>query len=246
MKKPAMRKLEPQPRSPRLEPGVAPIGDRCRLRVSTLAWTLAVMLGMLAVGETARAAVAYGNLAAGGTATADDLSFGNRSRIAQQFTAASSGSITSIKLNLYRDQSWYGPHQYYDVEIWSGSGSLPTASLATLANGDWNTTAIVSGTHGTPGSTVEFTSFTGNTTLAAGTTYWIVVTQAGNGPASKRWIKAGSGNQVASYNANQSSWSNEGTSFNLGVQISVGAVPGAGVAAIGMAGAAAGSRRRRR
>lgn len=215
--------------------------------VSMVRSSLVAALGVFAAVDSASASIAYKNLSAGGTATAADFSFANRSRIAQQFTANASGDITSVTLNLYRDQSWYGPHQFYNVEIWSGSGTTPTASLAVLATGDdWNTTAIVSGTHGTPASTVEFTSFTGNTTLAAGTKYWIVVTQAGNGPASKRWIVTGSGNQMASYSELNGTWSNNGPAENLGALIEVGSVPGAGLAAIGGAGFAGGVRRRRR
>lgn len=205
------------------------------------------LFAAVAVTSESHATVAYSNLAVAGGATSADFSFANRSRIAQQFTAAGTGSITSVKLNLYRDTSWYGPHQYYNVEIWSGSGTTPTASLAVLTtNGDWNTTDIVSGTHAAPVSVVEFTAFSANTTLTAGTTYWIVVTQAGNGPASKRWILAGSGGQTASYNANTSTWTNNGTGSNLGAQITVGAVPGSGLAAIGLAGLAGAERRRRR
>lgn len=225
-------------------PAASSIGRR-RWRSTLLASVLAVALGSLVASDAAASSVAYSNLSAGGTATADDFSFANRSRIAQQFTAGASGDITSVTLNLYRDQAWYGPHRFYNVEIWSGNGTTPTASLAVLTtSGDWNTTAIVSGTHGTPPSTVEFTSFTGNTTLVAGTKYWIVVTQAGNGPASKRWIVTGSGNQMASYSAINNTWSNDGTSGNLGAQITVGVVPGSGLAALAVG--AAGIRGRRR
>lgn len=206
-----------------------------------------ILAFMVAVASESHATVAYNNLAVAGGLTSADFSFAGRSRIAQQFTAAGTGLITSVKLNLYRDQSFYGTSQYYNVEIWSGSGTTPTSSLAVLTtNGDWSTTAIVSGTHASPVSVVEFTTLSGTTTLTAGTKYWIVVTQAVNGPASKRWIVAGSGNQTASYNANTSTWTNNGTGSNLGAQVTVGAVPGTGLAAIGMVGVAAMAGRRRR
>ena len=95
---------------------------------------------------------------------------------------------------------------------------------------------------------VEVTSFASSYTLTSGTVYWLVISQALNGPAAKRWTVTGSGGQTASFNqianGGLGAWTNQGTSVNLGAQITVGAVPGTGLAAIGMIGVA--SRRRRR
>jgi hypothetical protein len=172
-------------------------------------------------GEDGNPQTVLDNLAPGSGLTSNDKSYANTSRWAQQFTANESGPISSVKLNLYRDQSFYGGFQTYNVEIWSGSGTTPTEIIGVLKSGDWATTAIVSGTHGIPASVVEFTPLSGNVVLESGTRYWIVVTQDGNGPASKRWVVSGSGHQTASYNANQGLWTNQGTAANLGYQVSV-------------------------
>jgi len=208
-----------------------------RPRVRDLApWTLA----LVAVATDAQASVAYNNLAPGGGDESLDKNFGNISRWGQQFTASSGGSVTNIKLNLYRRDTQTGT---FDVQLWSGSGTTPTASLVTLTTLNWADVPLNSGATNTS-AFVEVSSFASSYTLTSGTVYWLVISQAADGPSAKRWTVTGSGGQTASFSTFFGTWTNQGTSVNLGAQITVGVVPGTGLAAIGMIGVA--SRRRRR
>lgn len=211
-----------------------------RPRVRDLApWTLA----LAAIATDAQASVAYNNLAPGGGVESGDKNFGNISRWGQQFTASSGGSVTNIKLNVSRRNTQSGT---FDVQLWSGSGTTPTASLVTLKTLNWADVPLNSTGFNTS-AFVEITSFASNDTLTSGTVYWLVISQAADGPAAKRWTVTGSGGQAASFSTFFGTWTNQGTSVNLGAQITVGAVPGTGLAAIGMVGVAgmAGRRRRR-
>lgn len=148
--------------------------------------------------------------------------------------------MTNIKLNLYRRNAQSGT---FDVQLWSGSGTTPTASLATLTTLNWADVPLNSAPINTS-AFVEVTSFASSYTLTSGTVYWLVISQAADGPSAKRWTVTGSGGQTASFSTFFGTWTNQGTSVNLGAQITVGVVPGTGLAAIGMIGVA--SRRRRR
>lgn len=184
-----------------------------------------------------RADIVYNNLAPGGGATSSDKTFANISRWGQQFTATSSGSFTNIKLNLYRTNSITGA---FTIQLWSGSGSLPTASLATLKTLDWNNT-ITNGTNLNTSAFVEISTFENNYSVIKDSVYWLVLVQAGNGTAGKHWAIAGSGlGQTASYNSTTSAWTNTGNSANLGAQITV-AVPEPGTFLLTVLGLAAGA-----
>lgn len=189
--------------------------------------------------EIARGGVVYDNLAPGGGATTSDRSFANISRWGQQFTATSSGLFTNIKLNLYRTSGTTGA---FKVELWSnsGTGTLPSASLATLKTLDWS--SVVQNFTGTNTSDyLDISSFESNYMIDQGSVYWLVLVQAGNGTAARYWTTAGSGlGQTASYNANTSTWTNAGSSPDLGAQITV-AVPEPGTFLLTAFGLAAGA-----
>ena len=216
---------------------------RPRLR-DVASWTLSLLA---TVATDAQASVVYDNLAPGGGAQGNDNTFANISRWGQQFTASSGGSVTDINLNLSLRDAQSGT---FDVQLWSGRGTTPTASLVTLKTLHWTDVPLNSGATNTS-AFVEVTSFASSDTLTSGTVYWLVISQAADGPAAKRWTVTGSGGQTASFsqsmNGGLGAWTNQGTSVNLGVQITVGVVPGTGLAAIGMVGVAgmAGRRRRR-
>src|SRR5690606_9026209 len=85
---------------------------------------------------------------------------------------------------------------------------------------DWsnvplNNTAI------TTADFVELTNLENSYSVVSGTKYWIVVSQPSNGPFAKRWAVNGSGNETASYNANQDLWTGNGTALDLGYQIEI-------------------------
>jgi uncharacterized protein (TIGR02145 family) len=162
------------------------------------------------------AKVIYHNLAAGGGAEASDKSFGNIGRWAQQFTASNSGPVANVKLNLYRRNTQSGT---FDVQLWSGTDT-PTTILVTLKTINWADVPLNSTTTNT-NAFVEITSFTNNYTLQSGSSYWLVISQAANGPSAKRWSVAGSGRRTASFNYINTTWTNQGTTVNLGAQLSV-------------------------
>lgn len=170
------------------------------------------------------------NLAPGGAATSGDKTYGNISRWAERFTATHTGAISDIKLNLYRTNVNTNGFDDYNVELWSGSGTTPSAQLAILATANWlNTVPLNSGTVNTS-SFVNFTTGTLNTItnqalVTSGSSYWLAVTFAGNGPAAKRWTVSGSGFQTASFSALSNTWTAVGSSSSLGAQISVAPVP---------------------
>ena len=90
--------------------------------------------------------------------------------------------MTNIKLNLYRRNTQTGT---FDVQLWSGSGTTPTASLATLTTLNWADVPLNSAATNTS-AFVEVTSFASSYTLTSGTVYWLVISQALNGPQAKR------------------------------------------------------------
>uniref|UniRef100_UPI003593F311 MBG domain-containing protein n=1 Tax=Aquiflexum sp. TaxID=1872584 RepID=UPI003593F311 len=157
------------------------------------------------------------NLSPGGGAESNDKTYANISRWAQQFTADESGPISNIKLNLYLRNGQSGA---FNLELWSGSGTTPTSSLALLKTLDWSSLTVNNTTTNTD-SFIEVTSLDNTYSLVSGTQYWLVVSQASNGPQAKRWTVTGSGQQTASYNAKQGLWTNQGTAANMGCQISV-------------------------
>lgn len=185
----------------------------------------------------AKAGIIYNNLAPGGGNESSDKTFASISRWGQQFTASSGGTVANLKLNLYRQNE---PSQSltFDVQLWSGSGTTPIASLATLKTLNWEDVPLNSTATNTS-DFIEITSFAENYNLVSGTTYWLVVSQATNGPQAKRWSVTGSGGQTASFNANTGTWTNRGTDVNLGAQISIvpepSALPMVVLALIGLA-----------
>ncbi|WP_345088803.1 T9SS sorting signal type C domain-containing protein [Flavobacterium chungnamense] len=162
----------------------------------------------------------YNNLAPGGGTAANDKNFANISRWAQQFTASRSGSVSNIKLNLYRSNASTGGSTTFDVQLWSGSGAIPTALLASLKTVNWSDFPINSAATNTS-NFVNINNFSSNYDLIAGTTYWLVINQSANGPANKKWSIVGSGRQTASFNFNTNTWTNQGTVSNLGAEVTV-------------------------
>ncbi|MEB2782957.1 MBG domain-containing protein, partial [Algoriphagus sp. C2-6-M1] len=165
------------------------------------------------------------NLTPGGGATSSDKNFANISKWAQQFTSNESGVISSLKLNLYRTNNQSGS---FAVELWSGNGTIPTSQLVVLKTLDW-TNVPLNNTATTTTDFIELTSLENSYSVVSGTKYWIVVSQPSNGPFAKRWAVNGSGNETASYNANQNLWTGNGTSIDLGYQIEI-EVPGTYIA----------------
>ena len=165
------------------------------------------------------------NITPGGGATSSDKNFANISKWAQQFTASESGSISNLKLNLYRANNQVGP---FVVELWSGTGTIPTSQLAVLKTLDWSMVPL-NNTATTTADFIELTNLENSYSVVSGTKYWVVVSQASNGPFAKRWAVNGSGNETASYNANQGLWTGNGTALNLGYQIEI-QVPGSYIA----------------
>ena len=163
------------------------------------------------------AQVIYHNLAAGGGAQSSDKNFANIGRWAQQFTASNSGPVANVKLNLYRRNTQSGT---FDVQLWSGTDTTPTTILVTLKTINWEDVPLNSTSTNT-NAFVEITSFTNNYTLQSGSSYWLVISQAANGPNAKRWSVAGSGRRTASFNYLTTTWTNQGTTVNLGAQLSV-------------------------
>ena len=96
----------------------------------------------------------------------------------------------------------------------------PLQVLLHLKTLDWSSIPLNNSSTNT-NAFVEFDTFDNSYSLISGNTYWIVVSQTSNGPQAKRWAAAGGGNQIASYNSNTSSWTNQGSSINLGYQIEV-------------------------
>ena len=176
-------------------------------------------------GADGNPSVTLNNITPGGGATSSDKNFANISKWAQQFTASESGLISSLKLNLYRTNNQTGP---LVVELWSGIGTTPASQLAVLKTLDWSMVPL-NNTATTTADFIELTNLENSYSVVSGTKYWVVVSQASNGPAAKRWAVNGSGNETASYNANQDLWTGNGTSLNLGYQIEI-QVPGSYIA----------------
>jgi hypothetical protein len=169
------------------------------------------------VATRAQAQIVLDNLAPGGPPAAQYKNYANISRWAQEFTATATGLISDVKLNLYRTNTQSGA---FTVEIWSDAGTIPGTSQAVLKTLDWSNVAL-----NDLSAPTHIISFENNITLASGTTYWLVVSQASNGPAAKRWAINGSGiGNTASYSG--TTWTSVGTTLNLGAQITVGsAIP---------------------
>ena len=193
-------------------------------RLSAFAGIIIVGLSFIS-NSTFGTSFAFSNLASPGGLTADDRNFANISRWGQEFTAAASGQISEVKVNLYRTNAQTGA---FNLELWSDSGgSNPTASLVVLKTLDWSDLAI-NNTETNQAEVVTVSSLDGTYTVASGTNYWLVLTQAANGPQAKRWTSTGSGlGDVASYNTNAGTWTNYGATSNLGAEISVVPEPAA-------------------
>ena len=177
--------------------------------------------------ERVQGGLILNNLAPGGGATASDKNFGAIGRWAQKFTATESGAISDVKLNIYRTNDNTNGFNTFNVELWSGAGSTPSSQLVVLTSGSWlSVTTVNSGTANTS-AYADFpkNSFANNYTVTSGSSYWLVLSFAGNGPAAKRWTVNGSGYQTALYSYSSGSWTGVGTSASLGAQISVAPVP---------------------
>lgn len=135
----AGRREEQEPTSRRVVP------RRPRLR-DVASWTLSLLA---TVATDAQASVVYDNLAPGGGAQGNDNTFANISRWGQQFTASSGGSVTDINLNLSLRDAQSGT---FDVQLWSGRGTTPTASLVTLRTLHWADVPLNSGATNTSAS----------------------------------------------------------------------------------------------
>lgn len=168
------------------------------------------------IGALPEALAVFDNLAPSGTTTY--INYPNISAWGQQFTPITGGLLDNVKINLYTSNSQTG---IFILELWSdnglsGTSALPSSKLATLYSSNWNTVAL-----NTPTAVTFVTSFIEDYTLVSGTTYWLVVNQDRNGPAARRWATTGSGlGQTAKIDFT-SNWVNNGSSPNLGAQISV-------------------------
>jgi hypothetical protein len=188
-------------------------------KLTTTLSRLAIITYALITTTNSHAATAFSNLAPGGGATASDKNYSNISRWAQEFTSTNDGEIAEIKLNIYRTNSQSAD---LDVQIWSDNGGdNPNTLLANLYTLNWSN-APLNNTATNNSDTVDISTFDNNHSLISGTTYWLVLSQSSNGPQAKRWTITGSDNgTIASYNHNQSKWTNHGSSANLGAEISI-------------------------
>ena len=206
-----------------------PLGS-CRAVLLALAW---------ATGGQAQT-VTYSNLAGSSANTLEK--FVNISKYGQSFTAAASGTISSISLNLTTTNSSASAFSY-SVELWSNTSgtSLPNTLLTTFVSGqDWvnnysasfNAARVI---------TFDSSGFTANYAVASGTDYWLVVTSTTG--ASRAWGTGTTvGGPTAQYNVGSSTWSTVSLAGGMGAQVAISAIPEpstyaalAGFAALGMA-----------
>ncbi len=180
----------------------------------------------------------YDNLADAASTTVQNWS--GRTKVAQSFTSSVSGDFASITLNLGTTNNSGTP--VLSVQLWSDNNEvspLPFTLLATFVSGyNWNNlyAATID-----PDQTVTFTTddFVENYTVAAGTTYWLVV--ASTSGSAKYWGLSSVGNTAsASYS---SDWTTLSSSGGLGARLALTAVPEpatngviAGVCLLGFAG----------
>jgi hypothetical protein len=189
--------------------------------------TSILALGFCCLIQAAHGFVAFDSLTTGGEPEDSDVgTFASRSKWAQSFTPGKTAKIGEIKLNLYRRNSQSGP---FTVEVWEGAtgdNSTPGAKLATLKTLDWADMPLNSS--GTATSDyVSVNQFEENVELSSQGLYWIVVSQAANGPFAKFWASKASGSNtgwVNAFNASQNKWNPFGektTALNLGLQVTM-------------------------
>jgi hypothetical protein len=184
------------------------------------------MWGLLVLPRAGAQTVTYDNLV--GSAGNPVQAFINISKLGQSFTAAGSGSISSVSLNLTAFNTGVSS---YNVQLWSDSGGatpLPTALLATfVSNQSW--TANYSGTPGTQNAAHVITfssgSFGENYSVGAGTNYWLVVATNNTGAARAWGVSSTTLGPSAEFSTLTSTWATLPQAGSFGGQIAISAVP---------------------
>jgi hypothetical protein len=184
------------------------------------------MWGVLVLPQAGAQTVTYDNLV--GSAGNPVQAFINISKLGQSFTAAGSGLISSVSLNLTAFNMGVSS---YNVQLWSDSGGvtpLPTTLLATfVSNQSW--TANYSGTPGTQNAAHVITfssgSFGENYTVSAGTNYWLVVATNNTGAARAWGVSSTALGPSAAYAPYTSTWSTLSQAGSFGGQVAILAVP---------------------
>jgi hypothetical protein len=207
-----------------------------QLNIAPLIATL-LLAGL--IGQASGQTISYGNLS---TSSANpNQNFTNILSMGQSFTAATSGSITSLTLDLGTINPSVRP--VYGLELWSNSGGttpLPSTLLATFVTDQhWNNNYLdpADSSHSV---TFSSSDFSGNYSLVAGATYWLVIDTTDG--ANKTWgVSDTLAGPSAAYYLSTGEWGPLPLSGALGLEVET-AVPEpsayatiAGMAALGVA-----------
>lgn len=188
----------------------------------------------------------YSNLATDSSAPVQTWS--GLYKVGQSFTSSQSGSIASLTLNLGSTNASTIP--VYSVELWSdggGASSTPSALLATFVSSQHWSNLYTPSVDATNRVTFSSSEFSENYSVAANTTYWLVV--ASTSGSAKYWgLSSSGGTASALYDKTTSTWSNTTLSGPLGAEIAVSPVPepSAGAACAGLAALGFAALRRRK
>jgi hypothetical protein len=137
------------------------------------------------------------------TTGADALAFNNVTRLAQKFTAGTSGRLTRLDVNIYNIGTATGT---VIVELWSNSSGEPSAMLArsSIASSD------------IAGSAAYVTArFAEAPTVTATTVYWIVVYVQATGTNSYAWTNTTSATTALTSADSGDTWVAHGSALNF-------------------------------